>query len=110
MLNQPDADSILVYDNLLRIYTKGETTSFQEIQTNIRNVIFDLGNYEVKTQLNNNMAVPVQFSDNKALLNRYFNLLETYAINCDGNRQSLEMLKQKAIGLIEYFKHQYNLK
>ncbi len=110
LLNQSDADSILVYDNLLRAYTKTETTSFQEIQTNIRNTIFDLENYESNNRVNKSSEVPVLFSENKTLLNRYFNLLETYAVDSEFNLEGLELIKQYAVILIEYFKTEYHLK
>ena len=110
LLNQSDADSILVYDNLLRLYTKGETTSFQEIQTSIRSTIFDLRNYETTGTINNDRVTTVLFSENKILLNRYFNLLDIYTIDCTFNMQGLELIKEKAIGLIDYFRNKYNLK
>jgi len=46
LLNKEDADSILLYDKKIRIYIKNETTGFQETQTDIRNFIHSLLNYE----------------------------------------------------------------
>jgi len=109
LLNKEDADSILLYDKKIRIYIKNETTGFQETQTNIRNVIHSLFNYEWNTLIKDNKKLSVIFSiGQKELLNRYFNLLNQYYEDSRFNVKKLKLLKQKALGLIKYFKHKYH--
>jgi hypothetical protein len=109
LLNKEDADSILLYDKRIRMYIKNETTGFQETQTNIRNVIHSLNNYEWSSAIKDNKKIPVIFSESqKELLNRYFNLLDQYYNDSRLNIKSLNRLHQKAAGLIEYFKQKYH--
>jgi hypothetical protein len=49
LLRQPDTDSILLYDKMVRTFVKEETTGFQENIYNTRNTIYSLLNYEQTT-------------------------------------------------------------
>jgi len=108
LLITADADSILLYDNLLKQYTRAETTSFQETQTTIRNTLYSLLNYQ-KTRPGA-IGVDLLVTDYKDLLNRYFNQLERYSKYCIDNIKDISELKSKATSFINYFKNKYNLK
>ena len=108
LLNKEDADSIMLYDKQIRIYFKLETTAFQDRQNEIRRVFRSLFNYEWNGDIMKNNRIPVIFSDNKELLNEYFNLLDEYYVNCIVHSDYLKRLKQEAAGLIEYFKNKYD--
>ena len=110
LLNQEDADSILQYDKMIRFYIRSETTGFQEYQYNIRTVIQSLMNYELLGQKNENRKVPVIFSENRELLNRFFNLLDAYFTRSEELLKFIKTLKQNAVRLIEYFKYKHHLK
>ncbi len=56
LLKKADADSILLYDNLLRIYKSEETSGVQEMQTALRQTITMLGNYESWKDTTNSTA------------------------------------------------------
>lgn len=106
LLEKADADSILVYDNLLKRYEKSETTSFQETQTAIRNTLYSLLNYRA----NKNQEPEISFliSGDRDLMNRYFNQLRKYTQYCQYNIDDIQGLKQKAAMLIQYFKIKYH--
>jgi hypothetical protein len=103
LLNSADADSILFYDNLLRKYKSAETSGFQEIQTGIRNTFYSLFNYESWSRSLNTWDF-ASYSNNKELLNRYFNQLRMYTIWCWARLGDLQKLKKRNAELIEYFK------
>ena len=100
LLSKADADSILHYDKQIRAYLMVETTGFQQKQIEIRVLIEELLNYG-----NTEQKV---FTDDKKLLNRFFNCLRTYEFYCFSLHRRLKDIKQKAIGLIAYFKTKYN--
>jgi hypothetical protein len=108
LLNKEDADSIMLYDKQVRIYIKLETTAFQQRQNEIRQVFSSLFNYEWNGHVIKNYKIPIIFSDNRELLNRYFNLLDGYYYNSIVHLEYLRQLKQKAAVLIEYFKDKYH--
>jgi hypothetical protein len=110
LLRQSDADSILNYENLLRRYKVDETTSYQETQTELRSVFYSLVNYKRLGRLKEKGSVPLLYPGNRELLNRYFNLLELYTLSSQQNQLFLEVIKERAISLIRYFKEKYNLK
>lgn len=113
LLPSADADSITSYDNLIRIYQKSETTSFQESQTAIRNLLYSLVNFSItKDSLPPGTpgAPPLLFSKDKELINRYFNQLLLYSDGSTQNEQDLIVILHKAISLIEYFNKKYHLK
>ncbi len=108
LLSTADADSILLYDNMLKQYTRAETTSFQETQTAIRNTLYSLMNYEKRRPGAGGVSLLV--ADYRELLNRYFNQLETYSGYCNNNIEDIAGLKSKATTLVNYFKNKYKLK
>ena len=108
LLSTADADSILLYDNMLKLYTRAETTSFQETQTAIRNTLYSLVNYQ-RTRPGF-AGTFLLVTDYKELLNRFFNQLEKYSSYCIANIDDIAKLKLKATSLISYFKTKYHLK
>ena len=106
MLKKDEADSILIYDNLLRIYLKGETTAFQETQYKIRDLTLSIVNHKVfKSQ-----SVQVLYVENAEKINQFFNLLSMYESHCHDNLKKMIQIKNYATTLLEYFKKTYHLK
>ena len=110
LLDKKDTDSILLYDKMIRTYTKEETTGFQQNQYFIRQLIFSLRNYEWMPGQNETADRQVLFSRNKELLNTYFNALNRYVKVSQRLLYLLLALKQKATDLIRYFNNKYQLK
>ncbi|HUS01125.1 MAG TPA: hypothetical protein VMY77_05330 [Chitinophagaceae bacterium] len=109
LLPQADTDSILLYDKMVRTFVKRETTGFQENIYNLRNTISSLLNYEWKIKENGDTKANVLIPGTEELLNRFFNLLDDNAWRREGFLKALILLKQKATGLIKYFKNKYHL-
>ena len=107
LLKAADADSILLYDNLLRKYKTAETSGFQEVQSEIRNTFYSLVNYKSWEKSFDTWAF-TSFGNNKELLNRYFNQLRMYTIWCWARQNDLQQLKKKNAELIDFFKRQNN--
>ena len=114
-----DADSIIEYDKLIRQYQKIESTSYQEIQTDLRHSIYSLNNFgaTVKSFDSADSGAniygankPVMFSNNKELLNQYFNQLFIYFIGTAGNVEDIGKMKAKAESLIKFFDSKYHFK
>jgi len=104
LLKAADADSILLYDNLLRKYKAAETSGFQEVQSEVRNTFYSLVNYESWKDTLNTSRVFTLYGNNKELLNRYFNQLRMYSGWCRARLGNLQKLKKRNAELIEYFK------
>jgi hypothetical protein len=110
LLKQADADSILVYDKMLRDYSLSEQTGFQEIQKKVFEAIIPLLNYKNLRLKKPDPAVPFLFTTNPEIINRYFVLLEGYKNSCAVNIQKLRLTNEKAGSLIQYLKSKYHLK
>lgn len=116
LLNRDDADSITAYDNMLRAAEKNETTEVQEIQTLLRNITFELINFNlVKRRLTgkNESGIkdaPFIYGNNGELINRYFNVLLFYARIVRDQIKNIEVLNEKAALMIKYFGNKYYLK
>ena len=110
LLKQADADSVLVYDKMLRNFSLQEQTGFQGIQNRVRDAIVPLLNYKNLRLKKADPLVPFLFTANPEFINRYFVLIEGYKNSCVNNIEKLSQLKEKANSLIEYFKKKYHLK
>ena len=110
LLSKNEADSILVYDNLLRTYVKHETSGFQDVQNSIRGVMQSMIKYDFLIHPDTSSAVPILYTTNPDLINKYFILLEGYNTRCIWGMEDMKQIKIKAINLIEYFKTKYHLK
>jgi hypothetical protein len=100
LLKKADADSILLYDNLLRQYKVSESTGLQEIQTALRETIALLRNYEVWKDTANTPRLVAIYGNNKELLNKYFNQLSIYTIWCQARMSELKKLKKRNTELL----------
>ena len=107
LLSKEDADSILSYDQQIRLYIKAETTGFQQKQYEIRQLMEQLLNYGSDVEDRTSIKI---FIDDKKIVNRYFNSLFNYEAFCSFQCDFQKRLKQKASGMIEYFKTKYHLK
>ena len=109
LLNRADADSILLYDNLLREYKANETSGLQESQSDIRNTFYSLVNYESWKDSLTTSRIFALYGNNKELLNRYFNQLKIHLLWCKARLTDLQQLKKRNAGLIDFFKNKYHL-
>jgi len=108
LLTSDDADSIIAYDNLLRGYKVDETTTFQETQTAIRDISSELFNYAaVKDGIFTDGDLLI--TDDKIMINKYFNTLNRYAKYAAIYTQKLEKLKSAAVSIMNYFNKKYRI-
>ena len=127
ILNREDADSVLSYANLFKSYQDFQVTIFQSSQDNIRNTLNELASFKnVKSLLQLHSSSygatsstitpdmiahgPLLFSNDRLLLNKWFNQLSVYLRITNRQRQQLEELKDKASGLLKYCRDKYHLK
>lgn len=108
LLKRADADSILIYDNLLRNYKTDETTGFQKVQYDLRETWAMLRDYGKWKDASNKTHVDLIYSDNRGLLNKYFNQLHIYSVFCMARIDDLQRITKKNAELIEYFKKKYH--
>lgn len=109
LLKKGDADSILLYDNLLRSYKESESSGLQETQTALRETLTDLRSYQAWKDTSSAKRSFVIYGNNKALLNKYFNQLSIYAGFCQARVNDLLKLKKKNAEMIAYFKDRYRI-
>ena len=118
LLKKADADSLLDYERTFRQYQNFETTIFQVAQDNVRNTLNELGDFRIiapmhgtnnATDISGTLSGPLLFTDNRVLLNKWFNELSLYLRVTHGQRNQLTNLKSKAAGLIEYYNTKYHL-
>ncbi len=108
LLKKADADSILQYDNLLRVYKVSESTGVQEIQSALRETLTTLRNYESWKDTTITPRVFEIYGNNRELLNKYFNQLSIYSIWCKARINDLQKLIKRNAALITYFKARYH--
>jgi hypothetical protein len=108
LLKKGDADSILSYDNLLRLYKVSESTGLQDVQTTLRETTASLRDYGVWKDTTNGSRLFAIYGNNKALLNKYFNQLTQYSNFCQARVNDLQKLKKRNAELIAYFKAKYH--
>ena len=108
LIKSADADSIIAYDNLLRGYKVDETTTFQETQTAIRNISSELFNYAVvKDGIFTEGDLFI--TDDKIIINKYFNTLDRYAKYAAMYIRKLERIRSKAVNIMNYFNKKYHI-
>lgn len=108
LLKKADADSILLYDNLIRKYKAAETSGFQEVQSEIRTTFYSLVNFESWKGKSLNSTVFALYGNNRELLNRYFNQLKMYSLWIRARMNTLQQLKKRNAELIAHFKAKYH--
>ncbi|MBL7723931.1 MAG: hypothetical protein JNK27_07265 [Chitinophagaceae bacterium] len=107
LLKAADADSILLYDNLLRKYKIAETSGFQEVQSELRTAFYPLVKYTSWKDWSLFTTAPdftVYDGNNKELLNRYFNQLKMYTLWCWARLIDMHQIKKRNTELITFFK------
>lgn len=117
LLHKDDRDSIIAYDNRVQNYKEYESTIFQQSQDIVRTTFSLLADFKARGFLqsdteepdSNQTEIPILFSNDKALLNKYFNDLYRYRTVTEGQKRNMGQLHVKASGLITYFKNKYQL-
>jgi len=118
LLDKEDRDSIMSYDNRTQGYKDYESTVFQETQDMVRSTLSMLGDFMANKFLYPGLAgpdssqaeLPLLFSDDKVLLNKYFNDIFRYRAVTQGQIGQLGNLMTKASVIIEYLNKKYHLK
>ena len=123
LLDKEDADSIISYENMYKDYVDFQATVFQQAQDNVRNTMNQLANFKAIATLqrtsvamsktadttSSNLTGQLLFTEDKVLLNKWFNELALYLRTTNGQRNFMIYLKSKAIRLLEYLKDKYHL-
>ena len=120
MLDKEDADSILVYENLFKNYYNFQSTLFQGAQDNIRNTLNQLADFKVNVSLqavtlqntdttSGKLSGPLLFTEDRVLLNKWFNELALYLRATKGQRSQLIVMRDMATRLIEFYKQRHKL-
>ncbi len=115
ILDKEDRDSIINYDNVIKIYKDFETTLFQQSQDIIRSTFSRLHDFKANKFLYRNQAgkdsikieIPILFKDDKDLINKYFNDLFRYRSTIGTQMKRLNEFKEQATRLLEYFNRKY---
>jgi hypothetical protein len=122
LLAKEDADSILSYERMYREVHDFETTIYQEAQNNVRNTLNELANFKVVSPLENVSSLsgtdigsntlngPLLFTNDRVLLNKWFNQLQLYLRVTKAQSIELNNLRAKATSLINFYKRQHHLK
>ncbi|MGN6247749.1 MAG: hypothetical protein ACTHNG_05300 [Ginsengibacter sp.] len=122
LLAKEDADSILAYENMYREVHDFENTVYQQAQDNVRNTLNELANFKVVSPLENVSSLngtdtgrsslngPLLFSDNRILLNKWFNQLQLYLRVTKAQSSLLHRLKGMATSLITFYQNNHHLK
>ena len=117
LLDKEDADSIFVYDGLLKASLSIQFL-LQEAQTKIRstttmiynvNALSDAFQQQETVRLNDDRMNILNTSENK-LIDQYFNELVIYFKRLQQQRDYIQRLHVLAAELADYFKRKYNLK
>jgi hypothetical protein len=121
LLNKEDADSILGYESSYRRYQNFESTVFQTAQDNVRNTLNQLADFRVNAPVQNftnalgidttsgKLQGPLLFTEDRVLLNKWFNELTLYLRVTNGQQSALSGLKAKATSLINYYNKKHHL-
>lgn len=119
LLKIEDADSSISYEGSFKSFEDFQSTIFQQAQDNVRNTFNLIVDFKSNWQtlrtlketdyvkLETNM--PFLYTNNKDLLNKYFNELLLYMRVMSRHKQLMEELKSKATGLITFYKTNHHL-
>ena len=114
LLEEEDADSIILYDQLLRYLLKVESSSLQEMQTRVRasrNSVFAYSEITETSWSKGTQPEKVDLiSSDKELLNRFFNEVMVYRFACRFQFRQTIRLREKAVALIKFYSEKYHLK
>ena len=117
LLNKTDRDSIVNYDKATQAYLNFQTTALQQSQDDVRSTSSMLKDFIANKFLfkgsagadSSSIEIPLLFSNDKLLLNKYFNDLFRYRAMTQSQQKSSITLKEQATHLIMYFKDKYHL-
>jgi hypothetical protein len=122
LLAKEDADSILAYERLYKEVHDFEATIYQEAQDNVRNTLNELANFKVVSPLENVSSLngtdigsstlngPLLFTNDRVLLNKWFNQLQLYLRVTKAQSIELNNLLGKATSVIVFYKNKHHLK
>jgi hypothetical protein len=121
LLKKEDADSILAYERLYKEVHDFESTIYQEAQDNVRNTLNELANFKVVSSLENVSSLngtdigsstlngPLLFTNDRILLNKWFNQLQLYVRVTKAQSIELNNLREKATTLINFYKSKHHI-
>jgi hypothetical protein len=114
LLNESDKDSIVAYDHAIRVYQNFESTVFQQRQNIVRDVFVKLVNFKANAMMNtdtvkNDIKTPLFFSNDKQLINEFFNDLLLYRKVNKTQISIIKARKAQASRLIKYFEGKYDI-
>ena len=119
LLTKGDADSIINYVQNGNKVAEYQSTLYQQSQDNLRNTFNEVVDFIPYTKLYSDVVnnpvpdatyttTPILLSSNKALLNKYFNLLFQYMRVIVQHRNGLKHFNEHAASLLDYFKNKYH--
>jgi hypothetical protein len=120
LLDKEDADSIIVYENMYKGYQDFQATVFQQAQDNVRSTLNQMADFKAlapvqltTTGMNidttsGKLRGSLLFTDDRVLLNKWFNELSMYLRTTNGQRNTITQLKNKAVSLIKYYKDKHH--
>ncbi len=120
LLKKEDADKITEYQSAFNLLQDFQATVFQETQDNVRNTYNQVVNFKANVLMkqskpgsgldfsDKDITTTLLFSNDKVLLNKYFNELLLYNRITISHQRQLNVLKQEQIALIDYFKNKYH--
>lgn len=121
LLRKEEADSILSYETLYKAYYDFQSTVYQEAQDNVRNTLNELADFRVNAPAQevspgigidtgtSRLNGPLLFSDDRAMLNKWFNELQLYLRVIKAQRLLISRLQSRAIDLIGFYKTKHHL-
>ena len=117
LLSREDADSITTYDALIRKQLQAEHTDVQQTQNYLRNLVFEVLDYDAVTEtlMRTDSSVnfekfPLVRKGKDDALNKLFVTMGRYQYIMVAQLQTISGLKRRAEGMLLYFKNKYNLK
>jgi hypothetical protein len=114
LIEEKDADSIIIYDQLLRYLVKVEATSLQEMQTRVRetrNSVFAYSEtMETEWERGRKPETVKLISTDKELLNKFFNEVMVYRFACRFQLRQIIKLKENATRLINFYTQKHHFK
>ena len=116
LLDKDDRDSILNYDNAIKLYKDFESTIYQQSQDIVRSSFSVLHDFRANKFLqpaaagkdSSNLEMPILFKDDRDLLNKYFNDIFRYRAVITFQNKRLNDFKAQATWLLEYFNRKYH--
>ena len=117
LLSNEDRDSIIGYDNSIQSYINYQSTFFQQSQDVLRSTFSMIEGFPANKFLfpgdagadSSRIEIPLLISDDKVMLNKFFNDLLRYKVAISGQNRQINVRRKKAESLLIYFKNKYHL-